>query len=421
LELLVWVSVGLFFIFSDWGLSAMMIKDLSKDFSKVDKYFSNIFNLKFILSFLSFVVYFICLFFIGQSELFWSLFVVGLIQLLQILGNLCFNVLRIKTKGVKISLAQLSERIFALVFGFFVLFYYKSLFLFILVLFFSSLLRDVLLYFFSRKYFKFNFCLDFNFLFSLMRKGFPFVLITIFSVVYVRIDTVMLGFMKTHEVVGWYNAGYKLIDLFCIIPGLLLTFGFPLLSRFFIEDKKTAKKLFEKIIYYSLIIVFPIIVGILLVGDRILEFVYKFGSPESFLAFQILAIALLFIYLSSIMGYFIAAADKQKVFAWIGGIGAFFNIILNFALIPRYSLYGAAVATLLTYFLMSVLMFIYIKKNFFKFKFRFLDSLIGCLVMGFVLLKITQLNLLLVIGICGLVYFLVVGLWNWRDIREIIS
>ena len=405
--------VGLFFILSDWGLSAMMIKDLSKDFSKVNKYFSNIFNLKLILTLVSFAAYFVSLFFIGQGELFWSLVVVGLIQFLQITGNLGFNLLQVKTKGIKIAMAQLSERVFALSGGFFVLFYYKSLFLFILVLFFSNLIRAVLFYLFSRKYFKFQLCLDFKFLLSLMQKGFPFVLITAFSMIYARMDTVMLGFMKTYEIVGWYNAGYKIIDVLCIIPGLLLTFGFPLLSKFFAEDRNTAKKLFEHIMYYSLMAVLPVSAGILFVGDRILEFVYNFDSPESFLAFQILAVALVFIYLSSIMGYFIAAADKQKIFAWIGGLGAFVNIVLNFALIPKYSLYGAAIATAITYFLMNIAMFSYIRKEFFRFKFKILTPLLATIAMALILNQIQQLHVIWIVAICGITYVSIIGTLIW--------
>jgi O-antigen/teichoic acid export membrane protein len=407
--------VGLFFIFSDWGLSAMMIKDLSKDFSKVNKYVSNIINLKFILTFISFIVYFFVLFFINQDELFWSLVVVGLITYLNIFDSF-YNILIIKTKGISIAIAFFLERIIALLGGFFVLYYFKSLFLFVIILLISNTIRTILMFLFSKKYFKYKLTLDLNFLLSLIRKGFPFVLISTFSLVYVRMDTVMLGFMKTYEVVGFYNAGYKLIDVLCVIPALLLTFGFPMLSRFFKENKNIAKDLFENMIYYSMIIVLPIMIGIIFIGGRILEFVYKFNSPESILAFQILSLALVFIYLSSIMGYLIAAADKQIIFAWIGGIGALINITINFILIPKYSLYGAGSATVFTYFIMSTLMFIYIRKNFFKFKFRIIQPLIATIIMGLVLSQILHLHLFLIIGISGMVYKVTLVGFNYRGV-----
>jgi O-antigen/teichoic acid export membrane protein len=413
--------VGLFFIFSDWGLSTMMIKDLSKDFSKVNKYVSNILSLQLILTSLSFLIYFITLFFIGQSELFWTLVIVGAIQFVIIISTMGYCILTIKTQGLKLSIISLTERIIALIGAFFVLTFYKSLFLFILVLLLSAIIRAIVTYLFSMKYFKFRISLNLKFLWSLMKKGFPFVLILTFGLVYARIDTVMLGFMKSYQVVGWYNAGYKLIDVLTIIPTLLLTFGFPMLSKLFSKDKKNAKFLFENMLYYSLIIVLPISVGIYFVGDRILEFVYGFGSIESFYAFRILGIALIFIYLSTIMGYMIASADKQKIFAWIGGIGALINIILNIILIPKYSLYGAAIATLITYFIMGVLMYFYIRKEFFKFKVRFISSLVGVIVMGLILIRILHLHLFWIIGISGVVYGLIILLSNTKLYKYVLK
>ena len=50
----IFAFVGIFFIFSDFGLSQLLIKDLSKDESKIDKYISNILSLKIFLLLLCF-------------------------------------------------------------------------------------------------------------------------------------------------------------------------------------------------------------------------------------------------------------------------------------------------------------------------------------------------------------------------------
>jgi O-antigen/teichoic acid export membrane protein len=83
---------------------------------------------------------------------------------------------------------------------------------------------------------------------------------------------------------------------------------------------------------------------------------------ESFIAFKILIVAELFVFLTTIFGSFIAAIGKQKTFAKIGGLGAIINIILNLILIPKFSLYGAAFATLATYALMFICMFIFVRQ-----------------------------------------------------------
>lgn len=415
--------VGIFFILSDWGLNAMMVKDLSKNFSKVDKYISNIFTTKVILGVLSFLFYFVALFFIGESDLFWHLVFAGLIQLMQIIYSIGLNILRIKSEGLKIATADMIERGIAVVGAVVVFSLTQSLLWFIIVLFFSNLIRAILLFVVSKKYYKIRLGIDFKFIFSLIRQGFPFLLIGTFTLIYSRMDTIMLKFMQTYEVVGWYNAGYKLIDVLAIVPTLLLMFGFPMMSKLIYENKTAARALFENLIYYSLILVLPIATGIYFVGDRILEFVYGFGAPESFLAFQVLGFGLIFIYVSSISGYMLGAGNKQKLFAWIGGIGAGINIILNFALIPKYSLYGAATATLITYALMMIAMLYMIRKHFFKYKIKLLAPIAATTAMA-LLLKFTNIqntHLFIIIATSAIIYATVLLVLDESLLKELFT
>ncbi|MGA7304963.1 MAG: polysaccharide biosynthesis C-terminal domain-containing protein, partial [Rhodothermales bacterium] len=42
------------------------------------------------------------------------------------------------------------------------------------------------------------------------------------------------------------------------------------------------------------------------------------------------------------------AANNEKTLAWVLGFAALLNVVLNLILIPEYSLYGAAAATITT-------------------------------------------------------------------------
>ena len=54
---------------------------------------------------------------------------------------------------------------------------------------------------------------------------------------------------------------------------------------------------------------------------------------------------------------------KQKQAAYVLGVSATLNIILNFLLIPNYGIEGAALATALILILWNVTLAIYIKKT----------------------------------------------------------
>jgi len=416
----IFAFVGIFCLFADFGLSEMMVKDLSKNFSKINKYLSSLFSLKLILTFISFLIYFVCLFFIGKKEIFLALVLVGIMQIITIFQGVFYNILRIKHSGRKIMIVNIVERVIALLGVLIILPLTKSLTLLVLIFLISNLMKSIILFMFTKKYFKINLDFDFKPLINLIKKSLPFMLIGFFATIYIQMDSIMLSFMQGDVIVGFYNAGYKLINVLSIIPFILLTFGFPLFAKLFNSDKKALKRLFEKILYYSMVLIFPITIGVFYLGRRLLEFIYNFNSIEAATAFNILIVAEIFIFLTIILGQFIVAANKQKVFAYIGGIGAFVNIALNFILIPKYSLYGAGIATLITYVLMFVLMYFFIKKNLLKFNFfRYLIvPLIGTFIMWLILINILHLHLLLIILICAVVYVCLIGGWELVKLRK---
>ena len=89
------------------------------------------------------------------------------------------------------------------------------------------------------------------------------------------------------------------------------------------------------------------------------------------------------------------------------------NVILNLILIPEYSLYGAAVATVITYLLIFVLFFhltikyTYIKPLNLKTLLIFAGALLSGLIMYFTIsqTQIYHLHTLLSISIGAIVYF----------------
>ncbi len=351
----VFAFASFFFLFSDFGLNGLMIRDLARNKDKISTYASNIFNFKMLLLLISFIIFVITSFFVKQ-ELFFVLLIVGLSIFSSNVGGFFVNLLRVDVDGKNIALGLLLERSIALVLGAFVLFSFRSLLLFVVVLFFSQVIKGVFYYIKSRS-FNYSFSFDWPFILSLLKKSYPFFLVAVFATVYVRMDTVMLSFMKGDVVAGWYNAAYKLINAINILPTLILTFGFPTFSYLYKTSKKELKIFLQKLIKFSLFIMSFIIVIVFLSAKWILHFVYGITAVQSVISFKILVVAELFAFLSDIIGTLIAAADRQLLFAKIAGIGAFINLLLNFLLIPILSLYGAAIATGITYIFMFVFMF----------------------------------------------------------------
>lgn len=357
----IFAFAGIFFIFNDWGLTPLMVRDLAKDKSKMKEYVSNIFTFKLIMLATALIIFTISLFFIGKKELLISLLLSGVLFSLIKFSQFLLNILIVENNGKNIAIGNITERIITLIIGGIVLYNYNKLSYFIIVLLISQIIKNIILYksISSKDIFKIS--KEFKKLKVLIKQGTPLLLIGVFTTIYVHIDTVILSYLKGDLITGFYNGPYKLINVTNIIPMTMLTFGFPLISKIISKDNKKTKQILKKIIIASMIILIPIVVVVLFFSGEILKIVYNISSLDSSNIFKILIFTCIFIHLTTILGQFIIAANKQNIFSKIACFGAIINIILNFLLIPNFSLYGAGISTLITYFIMFILMSYYVR------------------------------------------------------------
>ncbi|WP_170287639.1 flippase [Aquibacillus halophilus] len=161
---------------------------------------------------------------------------------------------------------------------------------------------------------------------------------------YYNFDTVVLKMYQfDDEIIGWYNASYRLILLLATFSGIIVAVIFPLLSKLSNQNKK---KLLTQSLQYMLMLILPIIIGGQILAREILVFLYgeEFGAAS--LSLIILLIALLFIYLNYALGHFLLSMNKERTFIIFVTIGAVFNVVSNIILIPHYGLVAAASTTI---------------------------------------------------------------------------
>jgi len=157
--------------------------------------------------------------------------------------------------------------------------------------------------------------------------------------IYYNLDKIMLGFIKGEQVVGWYEAAYQVILLVLILPSLILKVFFPLLSR--------SRKVFRK--YFFSMVPLGVFVGIcgIYLAPFIVRLFYGSDYLMTILPLQILFFNVIIIFANMTLGNPLLAWGKQKRYLQVIAGGAGTNLIFNFLFIPKYSLIGAAIATLL--------------------------------------------------------------------------
>ena len=205
--------------------------------------------------------------------------------------------------------------------------------------------------------------------------------------------------MKGDEVVGWYNAAYRLVFAILFIPRATMKAVFPVLSRFYKNSLPSFIDLFQKVFKIMLIIGFPLAFAITLFADKIILLIYDQQYLNSILALQVLIWSSALVFVTTVLTHATRSADRQKFTAKIVATGALVNVVLNLILIHFFSYVGAAAATIATQLFTFTAHIIYISKSLQKIPISklCLKMVIVNVILGFVVLSIKDFNWVLAI------------------------
>ena len=166
-------------------------------------------------------------------------------------------------------------------------------------------------------------------------------------------DRYIINWMCGYSYTGIYSMGYKIPTLITMVTGVFLT-AWQISS---VDDfgSEKSKVFFEKV--YSLFLALTsILVSFIILLTRELSFVlFKNDFFEAWVYVPILCFAYLFHDLSSFYGSIYIASKHTKMMFVSTFSGALVNFVLNIILIYYFGPYGAAIATLIGFFMVWIL------------------------------------------------------------------
>jgi O-antigen/teichoic acid export membrane protein len=191
---------------------------------------------------------------------------------------------------------------------------------------------------------------------SLLSESWPVLLAGLTNQIYSRIDQVMLGSMlEDKSQLAFYSAAVKLAEVFNFLPVMMASSLLPKLTELRFENPQKYNEKFQ--VYFDIMTLIGL--GIALPISFIAPWIITLSYGEYYSASS----GLLAVYIWAQLGTNLGVArgtwfiieGKVRWSLYAGMIGVFTNILLNLYLIPRYEAMGATVATLITYFLVTVL------------------------------------------------------------------
>ena len=183
----------------------------------------------------------------------------------------------------------------------------------------------------------------------MIKEGYLYSIYNIAYIIYFQISILMVQAISGNTEAGIYSAAAKIIILIFIVPQMIFQVAVPLMFKYSKQDFDKYKRIHHIIFRYLSATGIPIAVGIWLLAEPIIEFVYnKQGYLPAATALKIFAILLVFRFVGNVAGQSLTTFDKQKQKVIVQLLNIVLLVVLNYFLIKAYGFIGAAIATVAT-------------------------------------------------------------------------
>ena len=168
-------------------------------------------------------------------------------------------------------------------------------------------------------------------------------------------DTLTLTYFKGLEQVALYNVALPIAGLLWYFSRSIITVIFPMSSELWIKKKKYLQKGVTFLQKYSFALIIPFALIMFSFPDIIIRILFGETYVAASSALMILAIGTIIYTVAAINSTMLNAVNQHRLNTKIILMGAVLNILLNFILIPKFNIVGAAIATSTSYLLILIL------------------------------------------------------------------
>jgi len=220
---------------------------------------------------------------------------------------------------------------------------------------------------------RFSFHFDLKFLLQIVKKTYPFALLSLLMSLYTRTDMVMIERMLPDgaKQAGIYAQSYRILDAVSMFAYLFATLLLPMFAKM-LKDQAPLGKFtkFSFLLLLSPVLVF--VIGCCSYSTELMDLMYEESIDTSAKIFQVLIIGFIPISSSYIFGTLLTANNNMKVMNLMAAAGMICNIGFNAIFIPKYGAWGAAVVSVITQFFTGIIQII-LSLKYFKFHIPYKD------------------------------------------------
>lgn len=191
---------------------------------------------------------------------------------------------------------------------------------------------------------------------EVLSESWHFIMSGLMVAIYGQIGKIMVGQYMSDAEVGFYTMAASLCSMWLFIPTAIINSMQPTIMEYKHKGDETMYMLRLQQLYSFLIwLCIGVSVFIWIIGKFVIQFLYGDAYMGAVVPLQILIWSEVFSVLGSARGIWILSESKNKYVKYYLAIGAIFSIGMNFLLIPTLGTIGAAIVTVSTQMVTSMI------------------------------------------------------------------
>lgn len=360
------VALSYFSIISsitDFGFNRFLIREVAKDNSKIPELLWNIISMRLIVTSILFSVFSVILYILDPDKM--RVYLILLATLAILPQSIAFSVdaifiaiQKLQFSGVSLFISSLSTTLIGLFLvgkGFGVEGAIRAMVLGQVIYFF------ILIIFLYRHQGFIRPAFNLLIIRKALTGSFPYGLLAVLGLLYFRIDTVLLAYLKGNFETGIYGAAYKFLEAATFVPTALSMALFPVLAKLHDSSIEDVKRLFFKSFKVMLGSGLVVVLGYVIILPEIIKILLP-NYLSSIQAIRILSLSIPFMFIHVPAVTVLLSTDKYlKTVLILSIFIVLFNISMNLIFIPKFGFIAASWVTVISEVLSFTTFFLFIK------------------------------------------------------------
>ena len=199
---------------------------------------------------------------------------------------------------------------------------------------------------------------------EVLSESYHFILSGLMAATYSQMDRIMIGSMMSDYDVGLYTTATAICGMWLFVPNAIINSFRPKILELKKEgNEEHYERRLEQLYSFIIWLCIFVSIAVCVLGNLVIRILYGEAYIGAASALRIAIWYETFAMIGTARGIWILCENKNKYVKYYLGIGAVVNLVLNYVMIPIWGINGAAIATLITQIITSLVAPVFFKET----------------------------------------------------------